>query len=180
MAELIAKTALEGKSVTIGGTTLAERDLGPITSIAAFPGKWPAVNAVLHPLTFPEPNRCTEADDGWLVWTGPDQAFLIGTTAPSLVGIAATSDQSGGWACLSLQGPVAADALMRLVPLDLRPQSFLMGHAARAPLGHMNMVLICPAANHFLILVFRSMARTAFHELETALNMLSARAALSC
>ena len=178
MAEFIAKTALEGKSVTIGGTTLAERDLGPITSVAAFPAKLTAVNLALRPLTFPEPNRFTKTTDAMLVWTGPDQAFLIGSTAPALEGIAATTDQSGGWAGLSLQGPEAADALMRLVPLDLRPQSFPQGHAARAPLGHMNMVLIAAGHREFLILIFRSMARTAFHEIETALKMLAARAAL--
>ena len=39
MPELIAKTALNGpKPLTLAGTTLAELDPGPITSIALFPG----------------------------------------------------------------------------------------------------------------------------------------------
>ena len=179
MAELIAKTALDGKSVTIGGTTLAERDLGPVTSIAAFPGKLPEVNAGLQTLglTFPAPNRFTQTADARLVWTGPDQGFLIGTPAPANLP-AAITDQSGGWTALSLTGTVAADALMRLAPLDLHPKAFPPGSAARAPLGHMNMVLIAADHHEFLILIFRSMARTAFHEIETALHMLAARAAL--
>jgi heterotetrameric sarcosine oxidase gamma subunit len=71
------------------------------------------------------------------VWTGPDQAFLIGAPAPDLTGLAAVTDQSGGWAALQLQGPGAEAVLMRLFPLDLRARAFAPGHAARAPLGHM-------------------------------------------
>ena len=181
MAELIAKTALSGTApVTHVGITLAEADLGQITSIAVFPGQMAGANRALQPLglTFPTPNRFNENTGARLVWTGPDQAFLIGFAAPALDGIAAVTDQSGGWAALALTGPNAAQALLRLVPLDLRIAAFPPGHAARAPLGHMQMILLSPAADAFLILIFRSMARTAFHEIETALHMLAARAAL--
>ena len=74
-------------------------------------------------------------------------------------------------------GPQAADALMRLVPVDLH--RLTKGDAARAPLGHLQSVLICNAPGDFDILIFRSMARTAWHEIETAMQALAARAALS-
>lgn len=171
MPNLIAKTALAGRApATHAATTLAEVDLGQITSIACFPGQQAAVSAALGQ-AFPTPN----SHDKGLCWTGPDQAFLIGRPAPDLGGLAAVTDQSGGWAALDLTGPLAADALMRLVPLDLR--HFGPGQAARAPLGHMQMVLIGQSGG-FLILVFRSMARTAWHEIEAALKMLAARKAL--
>ena len=64
---------------------------------------------------------------------------------------------------------------MRLVPLDLR--RFGAGQAVRAPLGHMQMVLM-GQGDGFTLLVFRSMARTAWHEIETAMKMLAARKAL--
>ena len=170
MPELIAKSALEGQAaVTHAATTLAEVDLGQITSIACFPGQKAKVAKVLG--AFPAPN----AHKDGLCWTGPEQAFLIGRPAPDLSGIAAVTDQSGGWAVLRLTGPLAADALMRLVPLDLR--KFGPGRAARAPLGHMQAVLI-GQADGILLLVFRSMARTAWHEIEAALKMLAARQAL--
>lgn len=177
MPELIAKTALAGRApVTRNGTTLAEANLGQITSIAALPDQQKAVAKALgQPL--PAPNTFA-SKNGILCWTGPDQAFLIGKPAPDLTGIAATTDQSGGWVGLRLTGHHAADALMRLVPLDLRASAFPPGRTARAPLGHMNMVLLRVAPEEFLILVFRSMARTAWHEIETALAMLAARAAL--
>jgi heterotetrameric sarcosine oxidase gamma subunit len=153
---LIAKTALGGIApVTHAGTTLAEVDPGPITSVACFPGAFAIVAKVLG--GFPAPNS------------------HAGGLAPDLAGLAAVTDQSGGWAALSLSGPMAADALMRLVPLDLGRMG--PGQAARAPLGHMQMVLMGQEGG-FLILVFRSMARTAWHEIEVAMKALAARKAL--
>ena len=169
MPELIAKTALSGQSTTHDGTTLAEVNLGQITSIACFPGQMAAVSAVLGP--FPAPNTHAQG----LCWTGPDQAFLIGRAAPDLTGLAATTDQTGGWAALRLSGLMAVDVLARLVPLDLRHMT--EGQAARGPLGHMQMILMRDA-DSFLILVFRSMARTAWHEIEEAMQILAARKAL--
>ena len=169
MPELIAKTALSGQSTTHAGTTLAEVNLGPLTSIACFPGQMAAVRDALG--HFPTPN--THADG--LCWTGPDQAFLIGRPAPDLAGIAATTDQTGGWTALRLSGPLAVNVLARLVPLDLRQMT--PGQSARAPLGHMQMILL-READSFLILVFRSMARTAWAEIDEAMLMLAARKAL--
>ena len=173
VAELIAKSALSGRSVTWNGTVLAEVVLGPLTSIAVYPGQMRAVEQALGQ-RFPAPNTYG-ATAGVLCWTGPEQAFLIGRAAPDLGGIAALTDQTGGWAALRISGPQAAAALMRLVPLDLR--AMRVGQAARAPLGHMNMVLLREDAG-FLALVFRSMARTAWHEIEVALKAMAARAAL--
>jgi sarcosine oxidase subunit gamma len=154
--------------VTLASTTLEEAQVGQITSIACFPGTLAEVSAKLG--AFPAPNTVT----GNLIWTGPEQAFLLGA-APDLAGLAATTDQTGGWAALRLKGPKAADALMRLYPLDLRATHFPPDTCARSPLGHMQSILI-HESDGFLILVFRSMARTAWHEIETALHALDARA----
>lgn len=170
MPELIAKSALFGRPpLILAGTTLEEATLGQITSIACFPGCKTKVSKRLG--SFPEPNR-TRSN---LIWTGPEQAFLLGIPAPDLSGLAAVTDQSGGWAGLRLTGAKAADALMRLYPLDLRPAVFPPNTCARAPLGHMQSVLI-READSFLILVFRSMARTAWDEIGHALHALQARA----
>lgn len=172
MPELFAKSALAGHSpVTLAATTLAEATLGPITSIACFPGQMAAVSARLG--GFPAPNEAL----GSLIWTGPEQAFLIGQAAPDLAGLAAVTDQSSGWAALRLTGPRADQALMRLYPLDLRAQAFAPGRSVRAPLGHMASILL-RQEDSFLILVFRSMARTAWHEIEAALQALHARASV--
>ena len=175
MPDLIAKSALSGQApITLAGTTLEEAHLGQITSIACFPGCKTKVAKKLVSLklgSFPEPNKVSQN----LIWTGPDQAFLLGTSAPDLTGLAATTDQSGAWAALRLTGPAAEAALMRLYPLDLRLTHFAPNTCARAPLGHMQSVLIRDETR-FVILIFRSMARTAWHEIEAALHAMQARA----
>lgn len=128
-------------------------------------------------LAFPAPNSFTTSGAATLVWTARNQAFLIGIAAPEIAG-AALTDQSDGWAALRLEGPAATDALMRLYPLDLRLQSFAQGAAARAPLNHMQSVLLRTAPYSFDILVFRSMAQTAWHEVAAAMKTVAARAAL--
>ena len=171
MPDLLAKSALGGRTITLAGTTLAEAALGPLTSIAPFPGRTAATSAALgHP--FPGPNTTS----GPLIWTGRDQALLLGTP-PDLTGLAAVTDQTGGWCALRLGGALAEAALARLVPLDLRAAKFAPGTCARTALNHMA-ALVIRDAQGFLILTFRSMAETAWHEIETALHALAARAAL--
>jgi sarcosine oxidase subunit gamma len=175
--ELIAKPALDHAPLIHGACTMEPVELGPITSVALFPGAEKAVDKVLKPLglSFPAPNSLSGNGTAKLVWTGRDQAFLIGATPPDFAPHAATTDQSGGWAALRVTGPSAPEVLMRQIPLDLRAAAFPPGRAVRAPLGHMSAVVIRDEAG-FLILIFRSMTRTAWHEIETAMRTVAARA----
>ena len=176
MPELIAKSALEGRSLTLGTVTLAEVDVGPITSIAVFPGGGKAVAKGLKALglAMPEPNAFAEKKGARIVWTGRDQVFLIGVAPPVLEG-AAVTDQSDGWAALGLSGAGAVDVLARLVPVDLRLAALPVGRVIRTQLNHMNVVILRIGDHAFEVLVFRSMARTAWHELETTMHMVAAR-----
>ena len=176
MPELIAKSALEGRSLSLGGVTLAEGEVGPITSIAVLPGGAKAVAKGLKTIGFamPEPNRFAEKKGARIVWTGRDQAFLLGVAAPVLEG-AAVTDQTDGWTALTLSGTGAVDVLARLVPMDLRLAAFPVGRAVRTQLNHMNVVILRAGDYAFEIMGFRSMARTAWHELEAAMQMLAAR-----
>lgn len=176
MPELIAKSALEGRSKTLGGVTLAEVDVGPITSVAILPGGAKAVAKGLKMLglAMPEPGTFAEKKGARIVWTGRDQAFLTGVEALLPEG-AALTDQSDGWAVLAIGGPGAVDVLARLVPMDLRLGAFPVGRVLRTQLNHMNVVILRVGDHAFEIMGFRSMARTAWHELEAAMQMLAAR-----
>lgn len=178
MPELIAKTALAGRVAwECAGTVLAEVDLGAVRSLAPFPGQEKAVTRALKPLglAFPAVNSFASKGSVRIVWTGRAQAFLIGAEVPDMAGVAAVTDQSGGWACLALSGRNAVAALMRYVPMDLRLAAFPVGAAARTPLYHMQMILMRVGPEAFEVMVFRSMARTAWHEIEVALASLAAR-----
>lgn len=176
MPELIAKSALEGQSLTVGTVTLAEVDVGRVTSVAVLPGGAKAVAKGLKALglAMPEANSFAEKKGARIVWTGREQAFLVGVEPPALEG-AAVTDQTDGWTVLALSGAGAVDVLARLVPMDLRLPAFPVGRAVRTQLNHMNVVILRVGDHAFEIMGFRSMARTAWHELEAAMQMLAAR-----
>lgn len=176
MPELIAKTALDGRSLTLGDATLAELAPTPITSIAVFPTGTAPVAGALAPLglAMPAPNSVLEKAGVRMVWTGRDQAFLIGAALAAVDG-AALTNQSDGWSVLSLTGASAADILARLLPIDLRPAVFPVGQVLRTQANHMNAIVLRLGETAFEIMVFRSMARTAWHEIEDAMHMVAAR-----
>lgn len=177
VADLIATSALEGLvPVTHGALTLTDATPARLTSAAPFKGKGGAVTKALKPLglSFPAPNGVVEGKGGRIVWFGPGQALLIDADPARLAGLAALTDQSDGWVGLRLEGQGADRALARLIPIDLRTAAFGPGAAARAPLNHM-MAVVMRAGEAIEILVFRSMARTAVHEIETAMASLAAR-----
>jgi heterotetrameric sarcosine oxidase gamma subunit len=175
--DLIAKSALDGRRLQLGTVTLAEVDPGPITSIALFPGGDKAVAKGLKGLglAMPAPSTFLEKKGARLVWTGRDQVFLIGVTPPLIVG-AALTDQSDGWTMLAVAGAGVVDVLARLVPVDLRLAARPVGTALRTQVNHMNAVILRTGDHAFEIMVFRSMSRTAWHELENTMSMVHARA----
>ncbi len=180
MADLHARTPLAGVPAFSAGTCqLTEADLGPITSIAPFRGLEKSLSAALksaHGVVFPAPNRVSVKGAARMVWTGRDQAFLIGVAPDAGLAVhAALCDQSDGWAALRLHGDGCADVLARLTPLDLSLTSFAAGHCARSALQHVMAILIRPEATLFEILVMRSFAATAWHDLTEAMRSVAAR-----
>ncbi|MDO9637567.1 MAG: sarcosine oxidase subunit gamma [Pseudotabrizicola sp.] len=175
MPDLIAKPALGAAPVTHAGTTLAEAAMPQMTSIAPWPGHAAAVGLALG-MAFPAPNCMTEAGRARLVWAGRDMAFLIGEVPPDGLP-AAVTDQADGWAALHLSGVRAVEVLARLVPLDLRDMR--RGQALRTALNHLPLLLIAEGEGAFTLLTFRSMARTAWHEVEDAMVKVAARVALT-
>lgn len=179
MIRLIEKTPCEALlPVACGALTLREIVGDRVTSVAPLKGQAAKLATALKKLGlgWPAPNTATTSGTASIVWTGRDQAFLIGADPEGLDGLAALTDQSDGWARMRLEGPGAADVLARLVPLDLR--GFAPGQAARSQLGHMMAILTAPEKGSFDIMVFRSMAETAVHEIHHAMKAVSARAAL--
>lgn len=180
MPRLIAKAPLEGIApVEAGDTRILAADLGQVTSVAPFAGKTRAVSSALKAalgLSFPGPNKAVSKGEARIIWAGREQALLIGAAPPeALAGIAALTDQSDGLAALRIEGPLAEAALARLVPIDLGPAAFGRGATARTMLGHMTCSISRVGAQGYEILVFRSMARTALHDLSRVLKAVAAR-----
>lgn len=178
MANLLATAPLGYmKPTVLAQTTLAQMDWAQITSIAPFAGREGDVTAALGALGlgFPAPNTFVCSGAACIAWTGRAQAFLIGADCPDLGDAAAITDQSDAWARMTLSGPAAVDVLARYVPVDLRLSALPVGAAIRSQLYHVPLCLMRSGADAFELLVFRSMAQTAWHEMETALKAIAAR-----
>lgn len=166
--------------ISAADTTLSELPSPWITSIAPFAGKDRAAAAALRALGLDWPAACeavTQGDAACL-WSGRRQSFLVNVDPAGLDGIAALTDQSDAWARMRLSGVAAEAALARLVPLDLHLAAFPVGSVARTGLNHMMAMLHRSGEAAFDIMVARSMARTAVHELHRALSALAARQTL--
>lgn len=183
MASLIETSATGGLlPQTVGSVTLSEATARPIWAMMPYLGKLDAASKALksaHGVSFPAPGTMEAKGNLRVVWSGLDQAFLIGK-APSdkLSAHAALIDQGDAWCVLLLDGADALDVLSRLVPADLRDPALPEGGAIRTALGHMSALIVKHSPTRFEVFVFRSMAASAVHEIERAMRMVAARAAL--
>ena len=177
MARLLARRPCEGLGLplALGGATLSEVELGPVTSIAPFAGRADAVAAALG-APLPPPGQVVVLDGGRLLWTGPGRALLVGRVPPDLSGLAAVVEQGDGMAGVVLEGPGAREVLARLVPLDLRDRVFPEGATARTLLNHLAVTLTRLGADAYEVMAMRSMAATLVRELREAMEHVAARA----
>ena len=178
MVDLIARTPLGGIAPrSIGAVTLSEISHEAITSLAPFRGQEAAVSAALKKrfgAAFPKPGRYTGKAGARALWSGMGQALILGAALEPIPG-AAITDQSDAWTCVALDGQGARDVLARLTPLDLRAGVFRTGQAARTEIAHMSGIVLRTGAERYEMMVFRSMAQTLWHDLETAMRMVAGR-----
>ena len=97
------------------------------------------------------PNAPTvvQAQDATLIWSGPDQFFVLSkggkhtmdTLAPALSGPASLSDQSHARALVRISGAKARTVLAKLTSIDLHPSAFPIGAAAATSIDHTSVTL---------------------------------------
>ena len=173
MARLIASEAWPGLPERAGRLRLSTPAEVPVAQILPFRGQ--DVSDELRQkagVGFPAPGRSEAAGERRIVWSGRDEALLLGPSV-SLEG-AACIDQSDGWAALEIGGEVRS-TLARLCPLDLRERMFPEGQTARTLLNHVAVSLTRTGSEAWLLLVPRSMAGTVLDELVEAARGVAAR-----
>jgi len=164
--------------VTIGSIEMSAVVPRVITSIAPLDGKTAQVSAALNEtvlMAFPEAGRVLRSEAGRLMWAGHGMALLVDADAPDLTGLAAVTDQTDAWAIVQLQGAAVEDVLARLIPVDLRRDTFKVGHTARTMIGHMTGSVTRVGPDAFEVMVMRSMAGTLLHDLTRAAKGVAAR-----
>lgn len=182
MADLISKDPFGAAlPVTFGDMTLTAIAEGAVTWLAPLKGKEDSVSKALEGqigMGLPKAGMSNAKAAARVVWAGPGQVLVIGAELPLIDG-AAQVDHSSAWARMALEGTQAEAVLARLVPVDLRAAAFGDGATARTQLGHMACSITRTGPHRFEIMVFRSMAHSAVHDIARAMEMVAARGALA-
>ncbi|AZO42161.1 sarcosine oxidase subunit gamma [Mesorhizobium sp. M7D.F.Ca.US.005.01.1.1] len=123
----------------------------------------------------PETPKAVGAADAMLIWSGPDQFFVLSksgkhtmqTLAPALSGPASLSDQSHARALISISGTKARAMLAKLSSIDLHADAFGIGAAAATSMDHTS-VTLWRGNNRdglavFNLLVFATFAESLWH-----------------
>jgi sarcosine oxidase subunit gamma len=106
---------------------------------------------------------------GRFVATADRDSGLVARLTAALATVAALTDQSDLWHYFVLSGAAAPEALARLVPIDLAPQSFPVGALSLTRAGHLNVRLWHLGAGSYELAVSRSYADDLRHDLENLL-----------
>jgi sarcosine oxidase gamma subunit len=156
-----------------------EVDPGTITSVAPFAGQADAVSKALEKAVgcaLPAVGAFTKAGATRVAWSGLDQWFVMSPEPVSVPARRSPTKATPGPRSRCRAG--SRDVLGRLVPIDLRPGVFEVGHAARTPAGAHVLPAHAGGGDRYVILVFRSMAASAAHDLDRAMRMVTGRAAV--
>ena len=180
---LTAEPPLQGHDETFGDTRLfAPANLAIVSIALPLGGEEAAVKAIKSGLgaALPEPGTSVlTKDDMRLVRLGPDQAFALFThptpdaephLQDRLKGKAYTTDQTDVWTGLIVAGPAARTALERICPVDLHPDAFSEGAAARTVMEHLGVLIIRTGPDEYLLLSASSSAGSFLHAVETSLK----------
>ena len=124
----------------------------------------------------PDAPRAVQAPDATLIWSGPDQFFVLSkggkhttdTLAPVFSGSASLSDQSHARALISITGGKARTMLAKLSSIDLHAAAFPVGAAAATSMDHTSVTLWRGADRTdgqavFSVLVFATFAESLWH-----------------
>ncbi len=184
-------TPLGGHQETVGRLRLAEAAGLDLVSLAVPNGgdaEFAEAVRRAWDLALPVPGRSlADAAGRRLVWSGPQQYFLLLPAEPDgdpaarvsaqLGDSAYVTDQSDAWAILRLDGPDLREALARTCPLDLDPDVFGPDSAARTMMEHLGVFIIALAPDAVLLLSARSSAPDFLHAVRVSAYNVSEDAA---
>ena len=124
----------------------------------------------------PDAPKAIQASDATLIWSGPDQFFVLSkgekhtmdTLAQALSDPASLSDQSHARVLISISGVKARAMLAKLSSIDLHAASFPVGAAAATSMDHTSVTLWrgndrSDGLAVFNVLVFATFAESLWH-----------------
>jgi len=105
-----------------------------------------------------------------VMWAGPDQYYVQGTSkaegvlarelSKQLAGLASVVDQSHGRLTLRIEGPKARDVLAKGTPVDLHPAEFPVGKSALTQMAHVGIHLTRVETDAYELSLFRGFSES--------------------
>jgi sarcosine oxidase subunit gamma len=124
----------------------------------------------------PETPKAVQSSDATLIWSGPDQFFVLSkggkhgveALGQTFTHSASLSDQSHARVLISISGAKARAMLAKLSSIDLHPASFPVGAAAATSMDHTSVTLWRGGDRPdeqavFNVLVFATFAESLWH-----------------
>ena len=124
----------------------------------------------------PETPKAVGTADATLIWSGPDQFFVLskggkhgtGVLGQAFAASASLSDQSHARVLISIAGAQARTMLAKLSSIDLHPDVFAVGAAATTSMDHTSVTLWrgsdrADGQAVFNVLVFATFAESLWH-----------------
>ena len=182
---LHATTPLDGRSVTIGKTSLWVVAGRPLYSLSVPLGDDAAFESALSShlgLARPVPGQFHDQDTFRLCGLAQDQFFLMGLKAETpderalksrLQDAAYVTDQSDSWVMLQINGENALRAMERISPINLSPSAFPPGSIARTSMEHLSAIVMAEADSTLTLLSPISSAQSFWHAVEQSLTNVS-------
>jgi len=179
---LVSTPPLSGTDLTFGDSRVTSpADLAIVSFALPLGGESAAKTAIksAYGVAVPDVGKSVVAKDeqARLVRLSVDQGFVIFThdtpdaervVAAAIKGKAYTTDQTDVWCALEISGPSCRRALERICPIDLHPDAFAVGDAARTTMEHLGTLIIRTDEHTFLLLSASSSAGSFLHAVETS------------
>ena len=178
---LHATTPLDGRSVTIGKTSLWVVAGRPLYSLSVPLGDDAAFESALSShlgLARPVPGQFHDQDTFRLCGLAQDQFFLMGLKAKDadehalksqLQDAAYVTDQSDSWVTLQISGDEARSAMERISPINLSVTAFAPGSIARTSMEHLSAIVMAEQDGSLTLLSPISSAESFWHAVEQSL-----------
>lgn len=169
-----------GADRTIGRNRIFERSDLVLVSIAIPLGGDEQLAKALKTgwsLDLPDARRSSAQSDRRAIRTAQDQLLLIfpatssdalETVGSMLGGAGYATDQTDNWVMLEVAGPDTRAALERICPLDLHPDVFAIGDAARTVMDHIGALVLRSGSERYLLMAARSFAGAFLQAIETS------------
>jgi len=184
VAKLSATDSLGGYDKEIGNIRLREITNQSLIAMAIPQGeesKFKNNIKNIFNLKMPSPTKSVKNKDTRLLFTQPDQIFVLtkkaedpeNSMAITFGESAYITDQTDAWVILEISGVSSREALERICQVDLDKNVFQLDGMARTSMEHMSAIIIRKADDTFYLMSASSSAKSFLHAVELSAQHVS-------